>query len=64
MAKLYESYDEENGLCKRSIYLIDEERIIQWNYLSPVDVNPGVDGVLDALDELEKTKKRAHYILQ
>ena len=57
VAKLYESYDEENGLCKRSIYLIDEEGIIQWNYLSPVGVNPGVDGVLDALDELEKTKK-------
>ncbi len=57
VARLYESYDEENGLCKRSIYLIDEEGKIVWNYLSPVGVNPGVDGVLDALDQLKNDKK-------
>lgn len=57
VAQLYESYDEENGLCKRSIYLIDEEGKIVWNYLSPVGVNPGVDGVLDALDQLKNDKK-------
>lgn len=56
VAKLYESYDEEDGLCKRSIYLIDEEGKIAWNYLSPVGINPGVDGVLDALEQL-KTEK-------
>lgn len=57
VARLYESYDEENGLCKRSIYLIDEEGKIVWNYLSPVGVNPGIDGVLDALDQLKNDKK-------
>lgn len=57
VARLYESYDEENGLCNRSIYLIDEEGKIVWNYLSPVGVNPGVDGVLDALDQLKNDKK-------
>lgn len=56
VAKLYKSYDEEDGLCKRSIYLIDEEGKIAWNYLSPVGINPGVDGVLDALEQL-KTEK-------
>ncbi|HBR11284.1 MAG TPA: peroxiredoxin [Chryseobacterium sp.] len=57
VARLYESYDAENGLCKRSIYLIDEEGKIVWNYLSPVGVNPGIDGVLDALDQLKNDKK-------
>lgn len=57
VARLYESYDAENGLCKRSIYLIDEEGKIVWNYLSPVSVNPGIDGVLDALDQLKNDKK-------
>ncbi len=54
VAKLYESYDDENGVCKRSIYLIDENGIIRWNYLSPVGINPGADGILDALDTLDK----------
>lgn len=54
VAQLYESYDAENGVCKRSIYLIDEKGIIRWNYLSPVGINPGADGILDALDTLDK----------
>jgi hypothetical protein len=28
--------------------------IIRWNYLSPFEINPGVDGILDALDEMNK----------
>ena len=54
VAKRYESYDEETGTCKRSIYLIDEKGVIRWTYLSPVGINPGADGILDALDELDK----------
>ena len=54
VAKLYEVYDKKEGLCERALYLIDEEGIIRWSYLSPVGINPGVDGVLDALDELDK----------
>ena len=32
--------------------VIDAEGKIAWSYLSPVAINPGVDGVLDALDRL------------
>jgi peroxiredoxin (alkyl hydroperoxide reductase subunit C) len=24
-----------------------------WSYVSPIDVNPGIDGVLDALERLD-----------
>lgn len=54
VAKNYEAFDFETGECKRALYVIDEDGIIQWNYMSPVGVNPGVDGILDALDQLDE----------
>lgn len=57
VSKLYEVYNDENGHSKRAIYLIDEEGIVRWSYLSPEGLNPGVDGILDALDELSKNNK-------
>ena len=56
ISRQYESYDEENGHSKRALYVIDGEGIIRWSYLSPDGINPGVDGVLDALDEITKNK--------
>jgi len=57
VAKLYDVYDELEGECERALYLIDEDGIIRWNYLSPVGINPGADGILDALDEMNNVKK-------
>ena len=57
VAKLYDVYDEQEGECERALYLIDEDGIIRWNYLSPVGINPGADGILDALDEMNNVKK-------
>jgi len=54
VTKLYDVYDEVEGESKRALYVIDEEGIIQWNYLSPVGMNPGADGILDALDNMNK----------
>ena len=54
VAKLYDVYDDELGECKRALYVIDEEGTIRWNYLSPVGMNPGADGILDALEEMNK----------
>ena len=54
VAKLYEVYNEHLGECDRSIYVIDENGIIRWTYLSPIGINPGADGILDALEALDK----------
>lgn len=56
VAKLYDVFDEEEGECKRALFLIDESGIIRWSYLSPIGINPGVDGILDALDEISGGK--------
>jgi peroxiredoxin len=57
VARLYDVYDEDEGECKRALYVLDEEGIIRWSYLSPVGINPGADGILEALEELSKNKK-------
>lgn len=56
IARLYDVYDNAVGECKRALYVIDEEGIISWNYLSPVGINPGADGILDALEQLDNVK--------
>jgi peroxiredoxin len=57
VARLYDVYDDKEGETKRALYVIDENGIIQWNYLSPVGMNPGADGILNALEELDNVKK-------
>lgn len=32
--------------------MIDRDGLIRWSYVSPVGVNPGADGILRALEEL------------
>lgn len=54
VAKAYGVYDEATGECKRALFVIDEEGTIQWSYLSPVGVNPGADGILDALEAMDR----------
>ena len=56
VSKLYEVYDEKEGESRRALYVLDEKGIICWNYLSPVGLNPGADGILDALEDLDKLK--------
>lgn len=56
VSKLYEAYDEKTGECRRALYVLDEAGIICWNYLSPIDSNPGADGILNALEKLDQLK--------
>ena len=53
VAKLYKAYDEIEGQCNRVLYVLDEEGVIQWSYQSPVGINPGADGILNALEILD-----------
>lgn len=55
VAKTYGAYREE-GFTERALFVIDKEGVIRWSYCSPVGVNPGADGILEALENLEKGK--------
>jgi peroxiredoxin len=54
VAKKYRAYREGDGFCERALFVIDKNGIISWSYCSPVGVNPGADGILQALEELPK----------
>jgi peroxiredoxin len=54
VAQLYGVYRKSDGTSGRALFVIDKNGIITWSYLSPVAVNPGADGILQALDELAK----------
>ncbi len=53
VARRYGVYDEQAGFAKRALFVLDEQGIIRWSYLSPTDVNPGADGILEALGKLD-----------
>jgi hypothetical protein len=41
-----------NRASLAALFVIDGAGVIRWSYLSPVDVNPGADGILVALDKI------------
>ena len=54
VAKSYGAYRVADGFCERALFVIDKDGKIAWSYVSPVAVNPGADGILDALEKLPK----------
>lgn len=52
VSRTYGVYDEEKGISKRALFVIDARGIIHWSYVSPSGVNPGADGILNALESL------------
>jgi len=57
VAKRYGVYREADGTTERALFVINAEGIIHWSYVSPVGVNPGADGILSALEELQNKKE-------
>src|ERR1700710_2182787 len=55
----YGAYRESEGVCERALFVIDRKGVIFWSYRSPIAVNPGADGILDALEQLSK-QESAH----
>jgi peroxiredoxin len=54
VARQYGAYREGDGFCERALFVVDKLGTIFWSYCSPVAVNPGADGILQALEELSK----------
>lgn len=57
VAKAYGAYREKEGFCERALFVIDEDGVIVWSYCSPIGVNPGADGILEALENLKETRQ-------
>ncbi len=57
VARQYGVYNEKEGLCERALFVLDNEGIIRWNYLSPMGINPGADGIIEALEKITPKNK-------
>jgi peroxiredoxin len=63
VARKYGAYRDHDGVCERALFVIDEDGVIFWSYCSPIAVNPGADGILEALENL-KQKRQSHGDLE
>lgn len=53
VSRRYGVYNQQEGTSGRALFVIDGEGTIRWSYLSPDEVNPGADGILEALELLQ-----------
>jgi len=53
VAQQYGVYRTEDGFTERALFVIDAAGVITWSYLSPLDVNPGANHILEALKEIQ-----------
>jgi peroxiredoxin len=58
VARAYGVYRPTEGVCERALFVLDDEGIIRWAYVSPITVNPGVDGILGALEQIHTSTKQ------
>jgi peroxiredoxin len=58
VSRRYGVYRAEDGFSERALFVIDADGVVRWSYVSPVGVNPGADGILDALEKLAMRKEK------
>ena len=52
VARAYGAYREGDGVCERALFVLDRNGFVFWSYCAPIAVNPGADGILDALERM------------
>ena len=52
VSRMYGAYRPQDGISERALFVLDRDGVIRWSYLSPINVNPGADGILSALENL------------
>lgn len=59
VARSYGVYDDEVGMSQRALFIVDGAGVIRWSYVSPIGVNPGADGILNALESMQGNSEAA-----
>lgn len=52
VARSFGVYRGAEGVSERALFVIDRDGVIRWSFVSPIEVNPGADGILTALEAL------------
>ena len=58
VARAYSVYRNGEGFSDRALFVLDAQGVVFWSYVSPVGVNPGADGILDALEKLDAGREK------
>ena len=58
VARAYGVYRPGEGISERALFVLDGDGVVRWSYVSPVGVNPGADGILEALEKLSGGKEK------
>ena len=59
VARSYGACRAKDGVAERALFVLDGEGNIRWSYVSAIGVNPGADGILEALESMAKTSRAA-----
>ena len=59
VARRYGVYRHQDGVAERALFVLGENGVIHWSYVSPIGVNPGADGILRALESLPVSQTAA-----
>src|SRR5438132_12654648 len=54
VARTYQVYRATEGTSERALFVIDADGVVRWRYAAAVGLDPGADGILRALENLEK----------
>jgi alkyl hydroperoxide reductase subunit AhpC len=50
-------YKPREGRSARALFVIDDVGVISWSYVAPLEVNPGIDGMMTALERLARRER-------
>jgi peroxiredoxin len=56
VARAFGVYRADDGISERALFVLDGDGVVRWSYVSPIGVNPGADGILEALEKLRAEK--------
>jgi len=54
VSRAYGAYNDEAGTSRRALFVLDGDGVVSWSFVSLNKVNPGADGILAALEDLQK----------
>ena len=54
VSSAYGVYDSKYETSQRALFVIDSSGVISWSFVSPSNVNPGANGILEALEALDE----------
>ena len=53
VSRSFDAYRAQEGVAERALFVLAPDGVVAWRYVSPIGVNPGADGILEALERLQ-----------